>query len=215
MKRIESIEDEMNDVVTYELHDGRRIKTSAKMVQLYGAEDAIRRCGGEPFAPGEREKRLPVFHRDREIGTLPPWFDPATTKSTTFLYDPRPGDFVRDGDRWIASSSMGPGDLDAVPDFERKAAESTSGSASPIPTGYEAEGVVPPNLNPKAQGEGGQKKTPPCTAGLPEVAKQNWPEAQSSTTPSGTKIRTDEPFTQAIPHDKICTPTTPPDGEGR
>ena len=88
-------------------------------------------------------------------------------------------------------------------------------TASPIHHGYEAAGEVSPNLKAKAQGEGGQRKTPPCTAGLPEVAEQNWPEAQSSPTPSGIKIRIDEPFTQATPYDKTLTPTTPPDGEGR
>lgn len=126
MKRIQSIEDDMRNVVTYELHDGQHIRIDAKLVQLYGAEYAIRLCGGEPFAPGEREKRLSVYQCDREIGTLPAWFDPTMIKSSSPFYDPRPGDFVRDGDRWIAASSLGPGDLAAVPDFKREVAESTS-----------------------------------------------------------------------------------------
>jgi hypothetical protein len=37
--------------------------------------------------------------------------------SRNFLYDPRPGDFKRTAEGWIASGTLGPGDLEAVPGF--------------------------------------------------------------------------------------------------
>jgi len=46
-------------------------------------------------------------------------FDPDFIKSTNYFYDPRPGDFKREGAVWIAANNLGPGDLDAIPGFER------------------------------------------------------------------------------------------------
>ena len=53
----------------------------------------------------------------RRVGTLPSDFAPASIKSTSFFYDPRPGDFRREGTAWVASPALGPGDLAAVPGF--------------------------------------------------------------------------------------------------
>lgn len=65
----------------------------------------------------ERTERVDVMQEGRKIGTVPPSFDPAAIKSTSFMYDPRPGDFRFDGSAWVASNMLGPGDLEAVPGF--------------------------------------------------------------------------------------------------
>lgn len=72
-------------------------------------------CGGAGRV--NSTEPIPVFQSGRRIGTLPPSFDPMAIKSTSFFYDPRPGDFKRDGDTWIANRTLGPGDLEAVPGF--------------------------------------------------------------------------------------------------
>ena len=72
-------------------------------------------CGGSGRV--ERTERVPVMQHGRQIGSVPPSFDPTAIKSTNWLYDPRGGDFRRDGDTWIASRTLGPGDLEAVPGF--------------------------------------------------------------------------------------------------
>lgn len=114
MKRIESIYDDMRRIATYELANGQRIALDAMAVQEFGAERLIRDMGYGHLLPTER---LPVMQSGRRVGSVPPMFDPISIKSNTFLYDPRPGDFVRDGDVWIASSTLGTGDLEAVPGF--------------------------------------------------------------------------------------------------
>lgn len=72
-------------------------------------------CGGS--GQTNRKEPVPVIQHGRRIGWLPPSFDPMRIKSTSFLYEPRPGDFVRDGEHWNASRTLGPGDLEAVPGF--------------------------------------------------------------------------------------------------
>lgn len=117
MKRIESIEDQMMHVVTYQLSDGRRVRLDADAVAQYGAAAALQRAGFGDALPTER---LPVMQDGRRIGTLPPDFDPSFVKCGSWLYDPRPGDFRREGDVWIASRMLGPGDLEAVVGFARE-----------------------------------------------------------------------------------------------
>ncbi len=114
MKRIESIEDTMRGTVTYELPDGRFARFDARVVREYGLAAIMRECGIEP--PTER---LPVFHHGRRVGTMAPDFDPASVSTISFLYDPRPGDFRREGDTWVAARTLGPGDLDCVLGFVR------------------------------------------------------------------------------------------------
>src|SRR5262249_13657146 len=74
-----------------------------------------RTCGGAGWV--RAVGHVPVIQDGRRVGTVPPSFDPGDIRSTSFLYTPRPGDFRREGDAWIASDSLGPGDLEAVPGF--------------------------------------------------------------------------------------------------
>lgn len=114
MRKIESIADEMRGVVTYEIGDGRWVTLDARTVIEIGLKAVMEEYGVE-MPTG----RLPVFQRGREIGSLPGAFDPLMIKSTSFLYDPRPGDFRRTNKGWEAAANMGPGDLDCVPEFTR------------------------------------------------------------------------------------------------
>lgn len=114
MRQIESIADEMRGVVTYELSDGRRACFDANAVRKYGVAELLRAEGLGELVPTER---LPVILHGERIGTMPPDFDPNNIKSRSFMYDPRPGDFRREGGAWIASPSLGRGDIEAIPGF--------------------------------------------------------------------------------------------------
>lgn len=112
MERINSFEGKMNCVERYRLPDGRMVCFHSDYVEDVGLAEALRREGIE--MPTER---VPVYQRGEMIGTVPAIFDPQRIRSTSFLYDARPGDFIRDGDRWVADRMMGPGDFDCVPGF--------------------------------------------------------------------------------------------------
>lgn len=116
MKRINSIEDEMQRRVTYELSNGYRVHFDLKAVEEFGAEHLIQGMGLGHLLPSAR---VPVWQDGREIGTVPGTFDPLNIKSKSFLYDVRPGDFRYDleNNRWIANRTLGPGDLESVPGF--------------------------------------------------------------------------------------------------
>lgn len=114
MRRIESPLDEMRDTITYELGDGRFATFDALTVRKVGLAPLMAAYDIE--MPTER---LPVIHHGRRVGTMAPDFDPSTIRSLSFMYDPRPGDFRRDGDTWIAGRTLGPGDLDCVTGFVR------------------------------------------------------------------------------------------------
>lgn len=114
MKRIDSIEDRMRGIVTYELGDGRRIALDECAVRNYGAATLIREYVGEDAIPKGRSS---VFQRGNLVGTVPATFDPLSMRSRSFMYDVRPGDFVRSERGWEASKMLGPGDLSAVPGF--------------------------------------------------------------------------------------------------
>ena len=120
MKRIESIKDEMRGTVTYELPDGRFARLDARAVKEYGLAAIMREYGIGP--PTER---LPVIHHGQRVGTMAPDFDPASVRTTSFWYDPRPGDFRREGDTWVAARTLGPGDVDSVAGFIRDDSSST------------------------------------------------------------------------------------------
>lgn len=114
MRRIQSNEDDLRGVVTYELEGGKRVCLDARAVREHGAAAILRGAGYAPLLPTER---LPVYQGGYRIGTLPPDFDPTCIKSNSFLYEPRPGDFRRAGDKWIAANTLGPGDFECIPGF--------------------------------------------------------------------------------------------------
>lgn len=115
MRKIERIDDDMRGVVTYEIGDGRWITLDARAVREYGLKTILEAHGVE--LPDER---IPVFQDGREIGTVSAYFEPSAIKSTSYFYDVRPGDFKRTKAGWEAARSLGPGDLQAVPDFRWK-----------------------------------------------------------------------------------------------
>lgn len=133
MKKLTAtIDDDRNHCWTYELPDGRRIAIDRDHVRKHGAAFIIRQAGLEPFAEGEENALLPVYQCGELIGTLPATFDPETAKSGTFLFSVRPGDFIREGNRWIACQTLGPGDLDSLTDFARlRGRRSPPASATP------------------------------------------------------------------------------------
>jgi hypothetical protein len=60
---------------------------------------------------------VPVFQHGRHVGSVPYDFEPFAIRSRNPLYDPRSGDFRRTAEGWIASNTLGPGDLEAIPGF--------------------------------------------------------------------------------------------------
>ena len=118
MRRIESFGDEMMGRVTYELAPGKWVQFDVRDLREHGLANLLRYEGLEQYIPTER---LPVIRNGRRIGTMPPDFDPAAIKSLSFLYDPRPGDFRREGDTWVVDRTMGGGDVDCVVGFIREA----------------------------------------------------------------------------------------------
>jgi hypothetical protein len=72
-------------------------------------------CGGTGRT--NSTERIMVLQHGRRVGSVPPSFDPRAIKSGSFFYDVRPGDFIREGDHWKASRTLGPGDLESVPGF--------------------------------------------------------------------------------------------------
>jgi hypothetical protein len=115
MKRIESIEDRMKGVVTYELPDGRMARFDARAVEEHGIAKLMRAYDMGHLLPTER---LPVIHHGRRVGTMAPDFDPNNIKTPGFLYQPRLGDFTRVDDAWIACRTLGIGDIEMVDGFE-------------------------------------------------------------------------------------------------
>lgn len=113
-QRMEKLDSKGRAIVTYELADGQWIDLDARAVAEFGAARLIRDAGYGHLLETER---VAVFQHGRKVGTVPPNFEPMNIESNTFMYDVRPGDFTRDGDKWIASRTLGPGDLEAVPGF--------------------------------------------------------------------------------------------------
>lgn len=64
---------------------------------------------------------VPVFQDGQQVGTLPPGFNPQEIRSTSWLYEPRPGDFKREEHGWVADKMLGPGDLEAISGFTKLA----------------------------------------------------------------------------------------------
>lgn len=116
MRRIESEMDHMRGTVTYDLGNGRWATFDARAVEEVGLARLMEAYGVE--MPTER---VAVFQYGRCIGTLPPDFDPAFARSNSFMYDVRPGDLTRDGDKWVVGRTMGASDIDCVVGFIREA----------------------------------------------------------------------------------------------
>jgi hypothetical protein len=102
----------MRETVTFEVGDGRYLTVRARDLKTYGLEELMK---AREIAPPT--ERVDVYHLGKKIGSVPGSFDPLTIRSTSFFYDPRPGDFVREGDKWIASPTLGPGDIEAIDGF--------------------------------------------------------------------------------------------------
>lgn len=114
MKRIENIEDQMRDIVTYEFDNGQRVRFDARIIAEFGVGEMMRSSGMGHLLPTER---LPVMHHGRRVGTMPPDFDPNNIKSRSYFYNARPRDFIREGDTWVAARTLGPRDVEAVAGF--------------------------------------------------------------------------------------------------
>jgi hypothetical protein len=106
--------DARENVWCYELPSGQRIRLDRDHVRARGAEELVRSLGLDPGPPGQM---LPVYQGTRKIGQLPASFDPECARSTCALFSVRPGDFRREGDRWIACRSLGSGDLGSLAEF--------------------------------------------------------------------------------------------------
>lgn len=114
MRRIERLADRMRGTITYELDGGRHLTVRTRDVREFGLAEVLRAAGLADQIPS---KRVNVVRRGRVIGTVPGDFDDAAIRSKNFLYDPRPGDFRREEDHWVASDALGAGDLAAVVGF--------------------------------------------------------------------------------------------------
>ena len=101
-----------NGTVTYEVSPGRYVDVDPRVVRVHGLETIAEHLGIK-LPTG----RTNVMQHGRIVGTVPAAFDPLFIKSKSFLYDPRPGDFIREGNVWIANRTLGYGDLEAVPEF--------------------------------------------------------------------------------------------------
>lgn len=118
--------DEFNDAYVWALPEGRYVNLSGREVREHGAVPLLAHLGYSVTSDG---RALPVTQDGRIVGTLPTDFEPTLIKSRSFLYDPRPGDFVRDGDAWVASRTLGPGDFEAIPGFIRALANTETPNA--------------------------------------------------------------------------------------
>jgi len=107
MRDITTIEEQMKALRTFEFADGSRITLDDRMVRTYGALRAVQMACPD-WQPDHSP--IPVYQSGRMIGTLSQLWD-HTTARNTMMYQPRPGDFRREGDRWIADPMLGPGDL--------------------------------------------------------------------------------------------------------
>ncbi len=110
----ETLENQVKRTITVDLGDGRMVNVEKDFIRMFGLKAVA-----EHFEVPASDRYLPVVYHGRVVGFLPEAWHPLEIKSKTFLYDPRPGDFVREGDEWIAARTLGPGDIEAVSDFVR------------------------------------------------------------------------------------------------
>ena len=114
MRLTESRHDFLNGTVTYQIDAENYITLDVHAVREYGLENLLR-----DYGVGVPTELVPVYQRGKKIGTVPAMFDPITMKSSSFLYEPRGGDFIRESDRWVAARNLCPGDFDAIDGFVR------------------------------------------------------------------------------------------------
>jgi len=114
VRRLPSPGDDRRGVVTYLLDDGRYLTLEARDVQLHGLAAMAHRYGVELSSTSGR---LPVRQCGLVIGTVPTDFDPMFIRSKSRLYDPRPSDFIKEGNAWVAEPMLGPGDFEAIEGF--------------------------------------------------------------------------------------------------
>lgn len=70
------------------------------------------------FPKHELPEWVEVRQSGKLMGYLPGSFSPALGRTTSFLYDMRPGDLVDRGGLWDAHQSLGFGDLLAIEGFQ-------------------------------------------------------------------------------------------------
>lgn len=110
----QSPEDQRLRRVTYELDNGNWLTVDAREVALHGIAVVASRYGVKTSASNGR---IPVRQCGVVIGTVPADFDPMFIKSKSLLYDPRPGDFLFEGNAWSAAPMLGAGDFEAIEGF--------------------------------------------------------------------------------------------------
>lgn len=116
-RRLEdTIDDQMRSVVRVELSNGQCIVFDRRAFMELGMAECLRRVGAADEAP---QGRIPVEQDGAIVGTVPADFDPLTARSRSWIYDVRPGDFKRVGDKVIANKMLGQGDLDCLDGFKR------------------------------------------------------------------------------------------------
>lgn len=114
MKLVQSYEDDMNNVVTFELGDGRRVRLDRRYInEEGGVAKIIRSMGlGDELPTG----RVDVYQHGKIVGTVAADFEPNMIKRG-LMYEYRPGDYTRDASGWIASRMLGRGDFNYLPGF--------------------------------------------------------------------------------------------------
>lgn len=98
--------DQMKGIVVVEFENGKRLNLSARAVERHGLRALVMEYAPE-YQSGPP---LPVFQRGKQIGTLSASWHPTDARRS-LMYEPRPNDFRRVGDTWIADPMLGPGDL--------------------------------------------------------------------------------------------------------
>lgn len=114
IKRLYTESDQLNNTATFELDGGLRITLDGNAVREHGAFEMLRAYGYGDQLP---TVRVPVIHKGKRIGTLPPDFDPRNIKSNSVFYDGRPGDFTLVDGAWIVGRALGADDVDCVVGF--------------------------------------------------------------------------------------------------
>lgn len=106
-------ENHRDQMATYDLGDGRRVNVDVLLIERYGLKETLRSMGVSVDAGN----RISVFQEGVKIGSVPAYFHPSRIVSTSFLYEPRGGDFTWKDGCWVASPNLGDGDFEAIEGF--------------------------------------------------------------------------------------------------